>query len=132
MLDEADKAPVEVVVLLSLPRTLNPNPNPKPNPKPKPKPNPTQETDASFRAVWDHWLLDSICTFQRQAEINYAVRLDEEEVLTRTLTLTLTLTVTLTLTCSCFTAADVLLVTLLGWKSWHGPYTTATARGMGG
>jgi len=39
-----------------------------------------QETDASFRAVWDHWLLDSICTFQRQAEINYAVRLDEEEV----------------------------------------------------
>jgi len=39
-----------------------------------------QETDPSFRAVWDHWLLDSICTFKRQSEINYAVRLDEEEV----------------------------------------------------
>ena len=32
----------------------------------------------------------------------------------------------------CFTAADVLLVTLLGRKSWHGPYTTASARGMSG
>ena len=30
--------------------------------------------------MWDHWLLDSICTFKRQSEINYAVRLDEEEV----------------------------------------------------
>lgn len=30
--------------------------------------------------MWDHWLLDSICTFQRQSEMNYAVRLDEEEV----------------------------------------------------
>ena len=39
-----------------------------------------RQTDPSFRAVWDHWLLDSICTFQRQSEMNYAVRLDEEEV----------------------------------------------------
>ena len=43
-------------------------------------PPPLRQTDPSFRAVWDHWLLDSICTFKRQSEINYAVRLDEEEV----------------------------------------------------
>tara|TARA_B110001452_G_scaffold266756_1_gene274478 strand:- start:1138 stop:2496 length:1359 start_codon:yes stop_codon:yes gene_type:complete len=39
-----------------------------------------QESDQTFRAVWDHWLLDSMVSFKRQAESNYAVRLDEEEV----------------------------------------------------
>lgn len=39
-----------------------------------------QESDQTFRTVWDHWLLDSMVSFKRQSESNYAVRLDAEEV----------------------------------------------------
>ena len=40
---------------------------------------PSLQTDMSIRVVWDHWLLDSICHLKRQAEANFAVRMDEEE-----------------------------------------------------
>lgn len=75
------KARIPTTVSLSTRRTLAYLPRALASCAPPPTPTPAAtQTDPSFRAVWDHWLLDSICTFKRQSEINYAVRLDEEEV----------------------------------------------------
>jgi hypothetical protein len=37
-----------------------------------------QEGASNFYAVWDHWLLDTLASWQKQSEASYAISLDEE------------------------------------------------------
>ena len=37
-----------------------------------------QEGASNFYAVWDHWLLDTLASWQKQSESSYAISLDEE------------------------------------------------------
>ena len=39
-----------------------------------------QEGSCEFYAVWDHWLLDTLTSWQRQSEASYAIQeLDEDD-----------------------------------------------------
>eukprot|EP00900_Chrysochromulina_parva_P008121 jgi/Chrpa1/1730/Chrysochromulina_OHIO_Genome00002146-RA len=40
--------------------------------------NRIQEGASNFYAVWDHWLLDTLASWQKQSEASYAISLDEE------------------------------------------------------
>jgi len=40
-------------------------------------PVPAQAGATGFYAVWDHWLLDTLSTWQKQTEESYAIRLDD-------------------------------------------------------
>ena len=37
-----------------------------------------QEGAQDFYAVWDHWLLDTLSSWQKQAETGYAIEIDDE------------------------------------------------------
>ena len=37
-----------------------------------------QDGDPGFYAVWDHWLLDTLSSWQRQAEGSYSIEMDDE------------------------------------------------------
>jgi len=39
---------------------------------------PTQAGDTKFYAVWDHWLLDTLASWQRPPEASYAISADDE------------------------------------------------------
>ena len=38
-----------------------------------------QEGSGDFFAVWDHWLLDTLTSWQRQSEASYAIDANEDE-----------------------------------------------------
>lgn len=49
-----------------------------PPPVPPPRVCVQDGATTGFFAVWDHWLLDTISSWQKQEEASYAIRLDEE------------------------------------------------------
>ena len=49
-----------------------------PSARPAPPVRVWQEGATGFFAVWDHWLLDTLSSWQKQAESNYAITLEDE------------------------------------------------------